>query len=1337
MTQIFNFLKVNQLVLFLFVNFLSFSQTITTEMISPTSYCEGGAVDVPFVISGTFNSGNIFTAQLSDAAGGFTSPVDIGTLSSVSAGTITATVPLGTLEGAGYRIRVVSDNPVEVGSDNGINLTINNIPSAPVVGAITQPSCPVATGSVELTGLPSNSWVITESPGGNTTAGTGSTTTISGLAPGTYSYTVEAYEQGLKGEYFNNSTLTGTPDLTRTDSTINFDWVNGSPDGSIGTDNFSVRWTGQVVPTYSDDYVFRTRSDDGIRLWVDGVQVINNWTDHGATYNYSSLIPFVAGQKYNIVLEYYENAGQAVAQLAWGRSGAASYVNIPASQLINNGASNCDSAASANVVINAFAGTPTSPIGINGALCIGGASSVTLSASGANSGDKYRWYDAATGGAILYESTDDSDNTFNTPAISAPTDYWVAILDASGCVSGLIMVSAETPINSPDSQTTAGTDSWIGHVYDGNNFSVAHGGNFTDYYGEVTEMEEFDENFGGRTTCYSINSATYGIRSIHTEYFSIRYRMNSTRQGLYVVDIGSDDGSRLQVDGSLVYDYWTARGFSTDQDVLLNLNGSNALILDFFENGGSNQVSFNGLTLVLENDLNTNTTQTLCETGVGVPISGDQFGSLPAGITTSGTGYQWAYSSSIGGPWTDISGATGAAYTPSAVTDFGTVNSGDTIYVIRKATLSSTNNVGMTSPYIAENTSNVATIIINDINVWTGVVSTDWNDSGNWGCGAIPQLSTDVLIPASAVNQPEIFSGDAGGLANDFDIETGASLMVHDNFMQLDGDLLLNGFIDLVDEGQLLQNDSSTIIGVSTGSLERDQQGKANSFNYNYWSSPVHVSGASTYNLETVLKDGRSGHYGNDILYSTSANGADTAPVGQLIKSSRWLYTFEGPTDDYNAWGKIDQNTNLNPGQGFTMKGSLGPVPLTDSENYVFIGMPNSGDIDINITQGEDVLIGNPYPSALDADEFIKDQINLTDGGTSGNRGTNVINGALYFWDHFGAVNSHYLKQYIGGYATWNLIGGAVAISNDPLINDNNASGANAPGQYIPVGQGFFVSATLDPIMNSDNTTDVVGGVVQFKNSQRVFETESSGNSIFLKSTNKENTAKTPGDTRPKIRLTYASNGYYRQLLIGADANTSTNFDIGYDAPMLDVASDDMFWEINNGKFVIQGVPEFNEDAQFPFGLHVSANDMVEIQIADLENLPEGMDLYIKDRFTNKTYAINEGVFKMNLEAGAYLNRFSLVFKSDDTLSAAEETLEHGLSVYMRNTTKELQIRNTTSSKLLGVKMYNTLGGLVGVWVENLEASVTLLPVDKMSTGVYLVYLESDIGVVVKKVIIE
>ena len=124
----------------------------------------------------------------------------------------------------------------------------------------------------------------------------------------------EQPDMGLTGEYFDNMDFTGTK-VTRIDPTVRYDWNAYAPNG-IGPDEWSARWSGQVKPAYSETYTFHTTSDDGIRLWVNGQMVIDNWTDHAPTEN-TGQIALTAGQRYDIRMEYYERGGGAVAKLEW------------------------------------------------------------------------------------------------------------------------------------------------------------------------------------------------------------------------------------------------------------------------------------------------------------------------------------------------------------------------------------------------------------------------------------------------------------------------------------------------------------------------------------------------------------------------------------------------------------------------------------------------------------------------------------------------------------------------------------------------------------------------------------------------------------------------------------------------------------------------------------------------------------------------------------------------------------------------------------------------------------------------------------------------------------
>ena len=135
---------------------------------------------------------------------------------------------------------------------------------------------------------------------------------------------------GLTGQYFDNADFT-MPKLTRTDPTVDFVWGLGSPSSLVGADTFSVRWTGQIEAPASGTYTFSTVSDDGVRLWVNGQLLVNNWTIHAATEN-SGTIFLSAGQKVAVRMEIYENGGDATARLLWSGPGIAKQV-VPQSRL--------------------------------------------------------------------------------------------------------------------------------------------------------------------------------------------------------------------------------------------------------------------------------------------------------------------------------------------------------------------------------------------------------------------------------------------------------------------------------------------------------------------------------------------------------------------------------------------------------------------------------------------------------------------------------------------------------------------------------------------------------------------------------------------------------------------------------------------------------------------------------------------------------------------------------------------------------------------------------------------------------------------------------------------
>lgn len=152
---------------------------------------------------------------------------------------------------------------------------------------------------------------------------------------------------GLYGEYFNGNSssyaqipVAWTPNATRIDPGINFNFGSGvvGPAG-MNSDNVSVRWTGLVVPPATESYTFYPKTDDGVRLWINGVLVVNAWVNQGATEYASAAIPLTKGVPAVIKMEYFEASGGASAELRWSSPSVAksiisdSYLLPPANTL--------------------------------------------------------------------------------------------------------------------------------------------------------------------------------------------------------------------------------------------------------------------------------------------------------------------------------------------------------------------------------------------------------------------------------------------------------------------------------------------------------------------------------------------------------------------------------------------------------------------------------------------------------------------------------------------------------------------------------------------------------------------------------------------------------------------------------------------------------------------------------------------------------------------------------------------------------------------------------------------------------------------------------------------
>ena len=535
---------------------------------------------------------------------------------------------------------------------------------------------------------------------------------------------------------------------------------------------------------------------------------------------------------------------------------------------------------------------------------------------------------------------------------------------------------------------------------------------------------------------------------------------------------------------------------------------------------------------------------------------------------------------------------------------------------------------------------------------------------------------------------------------------------------------LVSGDLRLIGDAQLIQTHNGTDLNSSTsGKLLRDQQGNRSSYAYNYWSSPVNNGGS--FSIAGGLFDGTDANLNpftpQQVLFNSGSpyNGAPSIVDGSgnvitaLTLNSVWFYKYSRGSGTIAEWIKINQNSTLNPGIGFTMKGTNTDLA---TQNYVFKGVPNDGLYQFPIDTNEFELLGNPYPSAIDTDEFIKDNISISEGGYAVN---DAINGSLYYWVEGGST-SHNYSGYFGGYATRNLTSGAPPSVPPILVSGLGSSEfAIPPTKYMAVSQGFFV-------IGAGNSN------IQFKNSQRVFKTESSGETVHYKNSITKNTSE-----KSILRIGYEDpEGFHRQLVLGFLPNTvaDLNYNSAYDALMLGEREDELYFIIENNltkKYVIQGVGAFDETIELPLGLKITEEGKHHIILDATENFDNAV--YIRDKLLNITHNLTESQLELNVSAGTFSDRFQLVFQPQSTLDI-NEFGKNKIHVYY-NGDNSIIINNQNGVVLNKVSIFNILGQKILQFNDSsLSNNEIVLPFRKKE-GVYLVKIESEIGEATYKIL--
>lgn len=581
------------------------------------------------------------------------------------------------------------------------------------------------------------------------------------------------------------------------------------------------------------------------------------------------------------------------------------------------------------------------------------------------------------------------------------------------------------------------------------------------------------------------------------------------------------------------------------------------------------------------------------------------------------------------------------------------------------------------------------------------------------GTSNVPNTSDDCykLLVKSAADGTLPLTEDAD--VREVEIENGGKLVVNSGFrLQVENGLEINGDLRLVGDAQLIQKHTGTSLNTGTGNLFKDQNSDlASVYRYNYWSSPV----GATYTVAGAMKDGTTptSAVSNppDLSFTTGFDGS----TGPLTLSSYWIYGYINGTDG-SSWDQKFESGIFNAGEGFLLKSPGSP------QNYTFKGMPNDGDITFTIDADKTSLLGNPYPSALDANQLFIESTNIA---------------ALYFWEHKNelvstGIEGHIQNGYIGGYSTRNAVMGTAATA--PVIGTAGLGGATytAPGRYIPVGQGFFVE-----------TASGLPATVNFTNNQRFYETEA-GDSFFFKTKGIAKKEETPilkiGFEAQNDEAIYL----HHQIGISFKEGNTTGFDIGFDSKKYEIGDSDIYINFPEIKenLVIAGIADITDDLQIPITLKINASEEVFLMVD--EKLYINKEVFLLDKLTNTTYNI-ENPIKLNLVRGTYTDRFFIAFskrntsnEEDDTTLGEEDLFLQNFNYFYDSKNKQIVLENLVEESVLKVMLFNLLGQeVISANRINYKKNKIEINTAEISKTVYVLKIKTTSGVFAKKIVLD
>jgi len=503
-------------------------------------------------------------------------------------------------------------------------------------------------------------------------------------------------------------------------------------------------------------------------------------------------------------------------------------------------------------------------------------------------------------------------------------------------------------------------------------------------------------------------------------------------------------------------------------------------------------------------------------------------------------------------------------------------------------------------------------------NTWNGI---------SWSTG-LPPISTQKIVFTG--NYPPTSDPNVDIVGCSCLVSGGATVNIKTGrTMTIINEVTVLGTLIFEDQSSLVQiNDAA----VNTGNITYKRMTTVIlNTDYTYWSSPVAGQVLQLVSPNTI-----------------SANG---------------FYSFDSTVEN---WKQESSMGSMRIGTGYII---LGPRTYFAPSFYQasFIGIPNNGIIYTPIgASSTSNLIGNPYPSALDADKFLTEN-------------SGVVEGTIYFWTHNttiqlatnitnGTAGTGVYAYTSDDYASYNITGGTSAIS-----------GGEKPTGKIVTGQGFF-------------TTSVSSGNAVFNNNMRVDNVGNTlNNSQFFK-TKSPKTKTTITTEKSRLWLDMSnSQGAFKQTLVGYITGATNDIDPAYDGESFDGNEFIDFYSVLQDKnLTIQGrALPFDENDVVPLGFRSAIDGTFAINIDQVDGILTDQAVFIEDKLTNTTTDLKSGAYTFTTAAGTFNDRFVLRY-NNKTLGTTNFDVQTN-KVLVSNRNKQIKV-NSFAETIDEVKVYDMLG---------------------------------------------